>query len=96
LRVATDEIHAQINKNSYLKGMFELASGGGCHRILCIAGELGLSFRICLKWRKRFLDLGLEGLLVKSGRVRPLSISPQKRISVVVFASITPPDGSTR
>jgi len=61
-----------------------------------IAGEVGLSFRICLKWRKRFLANGLEGLLDKTGRGRPLSISPEERVSVVALACTTPPDGSTR
>ncbi|MDO9100235.1 MAG: IS630 family transposase [Caldisericota bacterium] len=61
-----------------------------------IAGEVGLSFRICLKWRKRFLAMGLEGLLDKAGRGRPLSISPEERVSVVALACTTPPDGSTR
>ncbi|MDO9631818.1 MAG: IS630 family transposase [Humidesulfovibrio sp.] len=61
-----------------------------------IAGEVGLSFRICLKWRKRFLANGLDGLLDKAGRGRPLSISPEERVSVVALACTTPPDGSTR
>lgn len=61
-----------------------------------IAGEVGLSFRICLKWRKRFLANGLEGLTDKPGRGRPLSISPEERVSVVALACTTPPDGSTR
>lgn len=65
-------------------------------RLMEIAGEVGLSFRICLKWRKRFLANGLEGLTDKPGRGRPLSISPEERVSVVALACTTPPDGSTR
>jgi len=61
-----------------------------------IAVETGLNWQSCLKWRKRFLANGLEGLLDKAGRGRPLSISPEERVSVVALACTTPPDGSTR
>lgn len=61
-----------------------------------IALETGLNWQSCLKWRKRFLANGLEGLLDKAGRGRPLSISPEERVSVVALACTTPPDGSTR
>lgn len=61
-----------------------------------IAVETGLNWQSCLKWRKRFLASGLEGLLDKAGRGRPLSISPEERVSVVALACTTPPDGSTR
>lgn len=61
-----------------------------------IAVETGLNWQSCLKWRKRFLANGLEGLMDKAGRGRPLSISPEERVSVVALACTTPPDGSTR
>jgi len=61
-----------------------------------IAVETGLNWQSCLKWRKRFLANGLEGLLDKAGRGRPLTISPEERVSVVALACTTPPDGSTR
>jgi putative transposase len=61
-----------------------------------IAVETGLNWQSCLKWRKRFLVNGLEGLLDKAGRGRPLTISPEERVSVVALACTTPPDGSTR
>ena len=61
-----------------------------------IAVETGLNWQSCLKWRKRFLAMGLEGLLDKAGRGRPLTISPEERVSVVALACTTPPDGSTR
>lgn len=61
-----------------------------------ITSETGLSFRICHKWRKRFLELGLEGLQDKPGRGRALSISPEERVALVALACTTPPDGSSR
>jgi transposase len=61
-----------------------------------IASETGLGFRICHKWRKRFLELGLDGLQDKLGRGRSLSISPNERVALVALACTTPPDGSSR
>ena len=61
-----------------------------------IAVETGLNWQSCLKWRKRFLAHGLDGLPDKAGRGRPLTISPEERVSVVALACTTPPDGSTR
>lgn len=61
-----------------------------------IASETGLSFRICHKWCKRFLELRLEGLQDKPGRGRALSISPEERVALVALACTTPPDGSSR
>jgi len=71
-----------------------LASNGKSLRE--IASETGLGFRICLKWRKRFLEMGLEGLRDKLGRGRSISISPDERVALVALACTTPPDGSSR
>ena len=61
-----------------------------------IAEKTGLNWQSCLKWRKRFLEQGLDGLKDKQGRGRPQIISPDERVSVVALACTTPPDGSTR
>jgi len=61
-----------------------------------IAEKTGLNWQSCLKWRKRFLEQGLDGLKDKQGRGRPQEISPDERVSVVALACTTPPDGSTR
>ena len=61
-----------------------------------IAEKTGLNWQSCLKWRKRFLEQGLDGLKDKQGRGRPQEISPDERVNVVALACTTPPDGSTR
>ena len=61
-----------------------------------IAEKTGLNWQSCLKWRKRFLEQGIDGLKDKQGRGRPQEISPDERVSVVALACTTPPDGSTR
>lgn len=61
-----------------------------------IAQRTGLSANSCLKWRKRFAQSRLEGLLDKPGRGRPQSISQEQRLGVMALACTTPVDGSTR
>lgn len=61
-----------------------------------ISERTGLSVRICLKWRKRFLEKGLAGLRDKEGRGRPRTISPEERVKVIAMACTTPVDGSSR
>ena len=61
-----------------------------------IAAKTGLHWQSCLKWRKRFLALGLAGLQDQPGRGRPPSISPEDRVGVVALACTTPVDGSSR
>ena len=61
-----------------------------------IAEKTGLNWQSCLKWRKRFLEQGLDGLKDKQGRGRPQEISPDERVGVVALACTAPPDGSTR
>ena len=61
-----------------------------------IEAETGLNWQSCLKWRKRFLASGLEGLQDKAGRGRPLTILPEERVAVVALACTSPVDGSSR
>jgi transposase len=61
-----------------------------------IGAKVGLSWQACLKWRKRFLGKGIEGIgdLPRSGK--PLEISPEKRVEVMALACTTPDDGSSQ
>lgn len=61
-----------------------------------IEAKTGLNWQSCLKWRKRFLSQGLEGLKDKAGRGRPQTISAEERTKVIALACTTPVDGSTR
>lgn len=61
-----------------------------------IEGKSGLNWQSCLKWRKRFLAHGLDGLKDQVGRGRPQSITPKERVGVVALACTTPIDGSSR
>jgi len=61
-----------------------------------LAERTGLNWQSCLKWRKRFLESGLEGLRDKAGRGRPQAISPEERVKVVALACAKPVDGSSR
>lgn len=61
-----------------------------------IEEQTGLNWQSCLKWRKRFLARGLEGLQDQAGRGRPQSITPEERGIVLALACTTPADGSSR
>ena len=61
-----------------------------------IQERIGLNWQSCLKWRKRFLALGIYGLYDKSGRGRQQKIAPEERTGVIALACTTPADGSTR
>lgn len=61
-----------------------------------IQERTGLHWQSCLKWRKRFLDSGIDGLYDKTGRGRPPSITAVERTEVIALACTTPVDGSTR
>jgi transposase len=61
-----------------------------------IEQRTGLNWQSCLKWRKRFLQHGLEGLRDLAGRGRPQTISPEERTKVIAMACTTPVDGSSR
>lgn len=59
-----------------------------------IEAKTGLNWQSCLKWRKRFLAQGIEGLKDQPGRGRPQVISAEERAKVVALACTTPVDGS--
>lgn len=61
-----------------------------------MASEIGFGRLSCLKWRKRFVSNGLDGLrdLQRSGK--PATISPEEKSRVVALACTTPPDGSSQ
>jgi transposase len=61
-----------------------------------IEARTGLNWQSCLKWRKRFLQRGLDGLQDLSGRGRPQAIGPEERAKVIALACTTPVDGSNR
>lgn len=59
-----------------------------------IAERTGLGYNSCLKWRKRFQAVGLDGLKDAPGRGRHESISQEQRLEVMALACTTPVDGS--
>lgn len=59
-----------------------------------ITEKTGLGYNSCLKWRKRFQSLGLDGLKDAPGRGRRESISQEQRLEVMALACTTPVDGS--
>ena len=61
-----------------------------------IVERTGLGWNSCLKWRKRFQALRLEGLTDKPGRGRRESISQEERLKVMALACTTPVDGSNQ
>src|SRR5450756_311862 len=64
--------------------------------LTAISTATGLSPQAASKWRRRYLEAGLDGLadLPRSGR--PARIGPQARLAVLALASGKPPHGSTR
>ena len=61
-----------------------------------ISNQVRLSVGNCLKWRKRFRENRLEGLLDKAGRGRRRVITQEQRLGVMALACTNPIDGSTR
>jgi hypothetical protein len=58
--------------------------------------RVGLGWNSCLKWRKRFQSLGLEGLQDRPGRGRHQVIGQEERLEVMALACTKPVDGSNR
>lgn len=54
----------------------------------------GLNRTNCLKWRKRFLENGLDGLKDKPRKGRPQSVTPWERAQVMRLACERPTNGS--
>lgn len=63
--------------------------------VATISKKTGLSPQAASKWRRRFGESGLDGLLDRPRAGRPPSIGPEARLAVVALASSKPPDGSS-
>jgi transposase len=61
-----------------------------------IAAKVGLGFQSCLKWRKRFVALGLKGLRDAQRKGRPAVITPGERVHVMSLACTQPDDASNQ
>ncbi len=61
-----------------------------------ISSNVGLGRQSCIKWRKRYLSNGPEGLNDSQRSGKPSTISPEEKSSIVALACTTPPDGSSR
>ena len=61
-----------------------------------ISTATGLSPQAASKWRRRYLEAGLDGLADLPRAGRPARIGPEARLAVVALASSKPPDGSRR
>ena len=61
-----------------------------------IESVTGLNWQSCLKWRKRFLEFGLEGLQDLARRGRPQAMTPEEHARISALADTLPFDGSRR
>jgi transposase len=61
-----------------------------------ISQETGLSPQNVSKWRKRFIEKGIDGLKDAQGRGRKTEISPEKQSKVVSLACTKPDNGKIR
>lgn len=59
-----------------------------------ISLQTGLKSNSCLKWRKRFIQMRLEGLKDEPRSGKPITISPELRLEVIRLACQKPSDGS--
>jgi hypothetical protein len=65
--------------------------------IVEIAAGAGMTRSMVSVWRKRFRDLGPDGLLADApGRGRRKNYGAEQRVDVLALACTKPPDGSTR
>jgi len=64
------------------------------HSLRSISREVGLHVNACLKWRKRFLQMRLDGLRDAPRSGKPQSITPDERVHVLRLACERPSDGS--
>ncbi len=60
-----------------------------------VSERCGLSQISVFKWKRRFLEMRLEGLADERRRGRPASISPAQRLAVIDLATSTPLQGKT-
>jgi transposase len=63
--------------------------------VAAIAAVTGLSAQAVSRWRRRYSEAGLDGLLDKPRAGRPPQISPQQRLAVIALATSAPPDGTS-
>ena len=105
------KVTVQLAEDEYATLRIWVSSGKTEHRfvnrarvILCaargitlkeIATEVGLDWQTCMKWRKRFLNKGLEGLQDRPRRGRPAEITPEEKVQVMALACTDPDDGSS-
>jgi transposase len=61
-----------------------------------IAVRVGVTRKIVSMWRKRFFEMGINGLKDMSGRGRPKTYGAEERVDILALACTKPPDGSTR
>lgn len=78
-----------------LRAKVILCAGEG-KRIEDISKETGLSPQNAGKWRRRFLEKGIDGLNDAEGRGRKTEISAEKQAKVVSLACTKPDNGKTR
>jgi transposase len=78
-----------------LRAKVILCAGEG-KKIEEISKETGLSPQNVGKWRKRFIEKGIEGLKDAEGRGRKQEISPEKQATVISLACTKPDNGKTR
>lgn len=78
-----------------LRAKVILLAGEG-KKIEEISQETGLSPQNTGKWRKRFIEKGLDGLNDAKGRGRKTEISPEKQAKIVSLACTKPDNGKTR
>jgi len=61
-----------------------------------IAAQVGVTRKIVSLWRKRFFEMGIDGLKDMPGRGRPKTYGPEERVDILALACTKPPDGSTK
>jgi len=69
------------------------AAGEG---VSAIGTATGLSPQAVSRWRRRYLEAGLPGLLDEPRAGRPPQITPEARLAVIALATSMPPDGASR
>lgn len=61
-----------------------------------ISTSVGLGRQSCIKWRKRFIESGVEALSDKPRSGKPATISAEEKASIIALACTNPPDGSNQ
>jgi len=66
------------------------------HTLAEIAAHVGVTRKIVSLWRRRFFEMGIDGLKDMPGRGRPKIYGPEERVDILALACTKPPDGSTK